>query len=311
MQNRALNFLITTCLLLVASTGWAFNLTQDFKGFVSLKNKELYVDYTAPKAHQETVVLLNGLTYSTQQWDQLTLELKKKGLGVLRYDMDGMGKSLLRRGPKFAPYAYTDQVDDLYNLLETVKLPSPYNLVGLSYGGGITSAYSAKYGQTVKNAVMMAPYTEALAQQDNYIKLQVAMTRLYFPFNPASDDQIYDYYLHQICYATYPIVEPIVLENPYKLEAVFRMTQGIRKYKAINDVNLYPAKKMHLIIAENDQYIPREVLTQFWDAIPVQARASLTILKGSEHKIPESKPVEAASIIEAIVQGAYQGMTQE
>lgn len=309
MQNLRNTFklLIAMGSLLLASTGWSFDLTKNFKGFVSIPAKDLYVDYVAPKGKKPTVVLLNGLTYSTVQWDDMVAELEKKGLGILRYDMDGMGKTLLRHGVKPEPYAYTDQVDDLYSLLQTIRLKAPYNIAGLSYGGGIASAYSYKYGSTVKNAILMAPYTEALAQQDSYIKYQVALTRLYFPFNPLTNDQLYDYYLRNICYATYPIVEPIVLENPLKLEAVFRMTQGIRKFRAIDEVDRFPAKTVHLIIAEKDQYIPREVLTGFWDKIPASAKASFTILKDSGHKIPESKPVEASQIIEAILYGKYKG----
>lgn len=306
MQKLVFNLVSSLCVLLFASPSWAFNLSHDFQGFVSIQTKELYVDYTAPQANKETVILLNGLTYSTVQWDKLTAELQQKGLGVLRYDMDGMGKSLLRDGLKSKPYVYSDQAEDLNALLNAIQLPAPYNIIGLSYGGGITVAYSYRYSDKIKNAILMTPYTEALEQQDNYIKMQVAFTRLYFPFNPASNDEIYDYYLRQICYTTYPLVEPSVLENPLKLEAVFRMTQGIRKFKAADEANRFPAKSVHLIIAEKDQYIPREVLTRFWDKIPETAKASLTILKGSEHKIPESKPAEASQIIEAILNGTYQ-----
>lgn len=308
MQKSTLNLFITLCSLFVVSTGWAFDLTKNFQGFVSINTKELYVDYTAPQAGKETVVLLNGLTYTTVQWDQLTAELSKKGLGILRYDMDGMGKTLLRHGVRFEPYAYTDQVEDLYLLLKTVELKAPYNIAGLSYGGGIAAAFSYRYASSVKNAILMAPYTEALEQQDNYIKFQVAVARLYFPFNPATNDQIYDYYLRQICYTTYPLVEPIVLENPLKLEAVFRMTQGIRKFRAIEETDRFPAKTVHLVIAEKDEYIPREVLTKFWDKVPEAAKASFTVLKESKHKIPESKPLEASNIIEAIINGGYQGI---
>lgn len=307
MQNRTLNLFIAVCSLFVVSTSLAFDLNKNFQGFVSIATKDLYVDYTAPKANKETVVLLNGLTYTTTQWDQLTAELAKKGLGVLRYDMDGMGKTLLRHGVKFEPYAYADQVEDLNLLLKKIKLAAPYHIAGLSYGGGIAAAYSYRYVSSVKNAILMAPYTEALEQQDNYIKFQVAVTRMYYPFNPATNDQLYDYYLRQICYTTYPLVEPIVLENPLKLEAVFRMTQGIRKFKAIDEADRFQAKTVHLIIAENDEYIPREVLTMFWDKIPEAAKASFTLLKDSKHKIPESKPVEASNVIEAIINGNYQG----
>ncbi len=40
-----------------------------------------------------------------------------------------------------------------------------------------------------------------------------------------SDDDLYDLFLHQIVYATYPQAEPIVLENPFKLEATYRLVQ--------------------------------------------------------------------------------------
>lgn len=302
-----MNFVILLCSLFVVSAGWSFDLSQNFQGFVSINTKELYVDYKAPRDQKETVILLNGLTYTTTQWNQLTNELTQKGLGVLRYDMDGMGQTLLRHGVKLEPYAYADQVEDLHLLLKTIELPAPYNIVGLSYGGGIAVAYGHRFASTVKNLVLMAPYTEALEQQDNYIKFQVAIARMYFPYNPATNDQLYDYYLRQICFTTYPLVEPIVLENPLKLEAVFRMTQGIRKFKAIDETDRLPAKSVHLIIAEKDEYIPREVLTTFWDKMPNAAKASLTVLKNSKHKIPENKPVEAANMIEAILNGNYKG----
>lgn len=278
-----------------------FDLTTNFNGFVDIGNKELYVDYIAPKRNQPTVIFLNGLTYSTFQWSKMVAVLKKSGTGILMYDMDGQGQTLLKYGVKAEPYSYIDQVDDLDALLQTLQIPRPYNMAGLSYGGGILSAYLAKFPRLVGNAIFMAPYTQPLEQQDKWIKSQIWATRQMFPYNKASDDQLYDFFLKQICYSTYPIAEPIVLENPYKLEAVFRMTQGIRKYKVINDVDKYPRNSVHLLIAEQDQYIPRHVLEAFWDAIPDRAKASVTIAPGSEHKIPEDKPEYAAKYIYKII----------
>ena len=37
---------------------------------------------------------------------------------------------------------------------------------------------------------------------------------------PHQLEAVYDYFLKQICYSTYPALEPIVLENPYKLEFI-------------------------------------------------------------------------------------------
>ncbi len=277
-------------------------LSKNYVGFVSINaKKELYVEYLAPQENRPTVILLNGLTYSTRQWDAMTVFLKKAGLGVLRYDMSGMGKTLLKYGQQLAPYSYADQVSELDQLLTTVGLEKPYNLVGLSYGGGIAAAYAIQYPDQIKNAILMAPYTAPIENQDKWIKGQVTMTRAMFPFNAYSDDDLYDYFLKQIVYTTYPLLEPVVLENPYKLEATFRLTQGIRKFNVISKVAGLPKHAVHLVIAEKDQYIPRPVLQAFWNAIPVSARASLTMIANSEHKMPEAAPEESARVVDTIV----------
>lgn len=292
---------VSILLVFFSVQAFSFDSKSNFKGFVDIGSKELYVDYNAPEVGRPTVILLNGLTYSTVQWDAMVEHLKATGLGVLRYDMDGMGQTLLKYKMPDSPYPYQEQVSDLDDLLKTLKMKAPYNLVGLSYGGGIGAMYTAIYPRKVKNAILMAPYTEALAQQDNWIKLQVALTRLQFPFNPYSDDAIYDYFLKQVCYTTYPFAEPIVLENPYKLEAVFRMTQGIRKLKVADYVSKFPKNSVTLVMAENDQYIPEEVLENFWKIVPASAKAGKILVQNSEHKIPEAQPAKAAQIVDQIV----------
>lgn len=288
-------------LVLVLSTNIFAAESRRFQGFINIGTKELYVDYLEAQPNRPIVVLLNGLTYSTTDWEKMTVALKKRGLGVIRYDMDGMGKTLLKYGVKMEPYAYTDQVLDLSNLLKVLKVPTPYNLVGLSYGGGIAAAFAAKFPKLTGKAILMAPYTEALKQQDDWIKSQIWATRLQFPYNPYSDEQLYDYFLKQIVYTTYPSAEPSVLDNAYKLEAVFRMTQGIRKFRVVDDVQTFPRQSMYLLIARNDQYIKREVLEAFWNAIPVSARAEKIYVENSEHKIPEAQPEMAAEIVDRIV----------
>jgi pimeloyl-ACP methyl ester carboxylesterase len=277
-----------------------FDLKKDFKGYVSIESTDLFIDYNAPKKDMPTVVLLNGLTYSTRQWEPMVFFLKKSGMGILRYDMSGMGMTLLRYGVRMSPYSYLDQVTELNALLKTLNFELPYNLVGLSYGGGIAASFAQTYPNSINKIVMMAPYTAALAGQDSSIKQQIAVTRAMFPSNPASNDQLYDYFLKQTVYTTYPFLEPIVLENPLKLEATFRLTQGIRKYVALDLANRFPTKSIYLVIAENDQYIPDGVLSGFWDNLPAKARAEKIVVANSEHKIPEAVPAVAAKIIKKI-----------
>ncbi|WII72101.1 alpha/beta hydrolase [Bdellovibrio sp. 22V] len=277
---------------------------EAFKGFVAVSaQRELFVDYVPAEKGQPTVVLVNGLTYSTRQWNNFVDALTNKGVGVLRYDPFGQGQTLLKYAPIVAPIPYKDQVQDLKALLEKMKLKGPFNIVGLSYGGGIAAGFTAAYPNLVKNLVMMAPFTRPLDGQDTWIKSQIWATRQIFPFNKMTDDELYDYYLHQIIYATYPQAEPVVLENPFKLEATFRLVQGIRKFRPVDVTAAIPAKSLHLMIARQDQYINTSVLDEYWDAVPADSRASRLYINGSEHKMVEAVPNFTAAWVYEIVSG--------
>lgn len=272
------------------------------KGFVQISpEREIFVDWVYAKPGHPTVVLINGLTYSTLQWDRFSKALADEGFGVLRFDPMGMGETLKKYAPALVDIAIEDQVKDLRLLLKTLKVPKPYNLVGLSYGGGLGILYASMHPTEVGQLIAMAPYTEPMASQDQWIRSQIWYVRQTQPWNQASDEELYSYFFRQIVYTTYPSVEPVVLENPYKLEAIFRLGNGIRKFIANQVVGTLPPNSLHLIIAGKDQYIPRGVLEDFWSHVPKSARASKIILNNSEHKIPEATPHFSASLVKEIL----------
>ncbi len=302
MKSLVFAFLVLVSGLFVSMESVA--KAEAVRGFVAISSqKELFVDYVPAQGQKPTVVLINGLTYSTRQWDNFAEALIAKGIGVFRYDPIGQGQTLLKYAPILAPIPYQDQIKDLHDLLAVMKLKGPYNLVGLSYGGGIAAGFAAAYPNLVKNLVMMAPFTRPLDGTDNWIKAQIWATRQMFPYNKMSDDDLYDYFLHQIVYATYPQAEPIVLENPFKLEATYRLVQGIRKARPIDQTDKIPARALHLMIARQDQYIATSVLDEYWDAVPTAARASRLYINGSEHKIVEAVPNFTAAWVYEIVTG--------
>lgn len=275
-----------------------------FKGFVKVRsNLELYVDYVKAQPGQPTVVLVNGLTYTTKQWEKYATHLVASGFGVVRYDMRGMGQTLLKYAPILRVINYKDQVKDLKDLLVQLKISTPYNIIGLSYGGGISLAFAQTYPQDVKNLIVMAPFTEPIAQTDQWLKMQVWLARQANPLNPASDDELYDFFLRQLVYTTYPASEPILLENPYKLEGVFRMVQGIRHYRAIDEVQSLPHSALSLIIAGDDRVVPRDALMNFWRAVPTASKKSISIILNSQHKIPEEVPAFLAAYTGEILRG--------
>ena len=282
---------------LICQNSFAANVK---KFWVPVSNgREVYVEYHSPAPGKPTIVLLHGLTYTTVQWAQFITELEEFGYGVICYDMQGMGKTLLRYAPIQSTIALTDQINDLGVLLNNIKLKKPYNLLGLSYGGGVAFGFAFKHPEAVAKLILFAPYTKPSPKTDVYLNQQVSATRLMYPFNPYSDRQLYEFFFRQAVYANFPLKEPIVLENPYKLEAVFRLAFGTNTF--IPEEHAAEMKvPTHLFIAENDQYFPREQYEHFWSLFPASSKKNFFVVKNSEHKIPESQPLQAAKLLQSV-----------
>lgn len=295
MFKKSFGWLVTALLV------WSAPV-QAKSGFVSIgEGQQLYVDHLPAAPGQRTLVILNGLTYTTENWDKIMPGLVGHGYGILRYDPKGMGRTLDKYGAPGVKIAIEAQAEDLNRLLDVLMIRGKVDLLGLSYGGGLAMVYASRFPERVQTMILQAPYVKPVEGQDRWIRAQIAATRVMYPFNPASDDELYDYFLHQIVYSTYPQAEPVVLRRPYTLEAVFRMVQGIRKIDATRLVQQFPVQSLHLMIAGRDQYIGRSVHDSFWNTIPQSVRMSRIVVAESEHKIPEATPKFSASWINLIM----------
>ena len=307
IRTIALSFLFSLLALLpLLARAEALNINSDTRmaGFVTFgADRSLYVDYLKPLPGQPTVVLINGLTYNTECWDKFVNELKGHGFGILRYDPMGMGETLLKHAPSLTKIDYRDQVTDLAGLLDALNLKGPVHAVGLSYGGGIGIAFASTYPERIATLTSMAPYTEPLAKTEAFINNEVRQTRILFPWNPATDQELYDDFFHQLVYSTYPLAEPIVLSNPFILEAVYNLARGIHPFLAKDFVRNLPDGKFNLMVANQDQYVPTASLETLWSETPASKHASRIFIEGSEHKMPEAIPAFAAKWIVRIVSG--------
>jgi pimeloyl-ACP methyl ester carboxylesterase len=274
----------------------------DLHQFVNLPNGQaLYVEYAKAAQGMPTLIVLNGLTYDVRSWDRMMAGFYGTGIGILRYDPRGQGMTLLKDGPLRNPVTIETQADDLAWLIHQLNIRGPVNLLGLSYGGGLAIRFAQKYPQAVGRLFLMAPYTQALEGQDRQIRQEIQYDRSLGMYSNLTDDQLYDQILYRIVRTTYPQAEPSVLSNPYKLDATFYLSTGIRKYNAADAVRYFPAHSVYLMIAENDQYIPRATLEAFWSRIPRPARASKIVIQHSEHKIPDAQPVFAAWLVQQLL----------
>jgi pimeloyl-ACP methyl ester carboxylesterase len=272
------------------------------QSFVKIREgRELFIDYLKPAPGKPIAVIINGLTYRTGNWDAFVNELKGEGIGILRYDMRGQGKTMAKEGYPDKAIQHAEQARDLNSLLRVLDIRAPVHLITLSYGSAIGAQFASFYPKKVASLVLMAPFTKPLDTQDLMIRFQIAQTRILAPWNRTPDDVLYDAFLKQTVYTTYPLSEPVVLEHPFKLESTFRMVQGVRKLHLSTLVDTLPKGTVHLVVAKSDQYIGREVLEEFWQQLPPDARASRLFLQHSEHKIPEAMPRFSANWTKLII----------
>lgn len=289
---------ILAFILLVSGWAWA---GSDFQGLVELSNKQkIYSVHYQAQSDQPTVILINGLTYTTKAWDQMVLHLTGKGFGVLAYDPRGMGETLAKTGPATDVIPLAAQVEDLALLMNHFSLKEA-DLAGLSYGGAVALQFSVTHPEKVRNLILLAPYVKPLKQQDDMIKNKVQVHRWTFPFDKRSDDELYDYYLKQVIFQTYPIYEPVIKEHPWRLEAVFRMVQGVRKFVASDVAVKIPNGRLHMVIAGKDQYVPRADHDEFLNKLSKDQKVSVLTVTGSEHKLPEAVPQFMAAWVQEIV----------
>ena len=285
----------------VSAHAWAAQ--PDFDGMVELRNRQkIHAVLYKAAAGKPTVVLINGLTYTTKAWDRMVTWLTDREVGVLTYDPRGMGKTLEETGPAREVIPIETQAQDLELLLAHFNL-ADVDLVGLSYGGALAAVHASEYPERVRNVVLMAPYVRPLKQQDQLIQQKVATYRLTHPADKRSEDEIYDDMLRDLIFQTYPIYEPVVKEHPWRLEAIFRMVQGIRKVNVLDAIKKLPRRSVHLMVAGKDQYVPRQDHDDLWAILGKDQKVSRINIEGSEHKIPEAVPTFAAGWVELIARG--------
>ena len=101
----------------------------------------------------KAVVLVHGATIPIWTWDQQVPALTRAGFRVLRYDNFG-------RGYSDRPEVTYDQELHLRQLLELadrLNLTRPFDLVGISLGGGTAVNFTARYPDRVDKLVLISP----------------------------------------------------------------------------------------------------------------------------------------------------------
>ena len=120
--------------------------------FIQLSDGFTHYELSNPKA-EATVVLVHGFSVPYFIYDPTFEFLTRSGFRVVRYDLFGRG---------FSDRPETDYnidlfVRQLHNLLDALGFSRPVSLVGLSTGGPITAACTARFPERVDKLVLIDP----------------------------------------------------------------------------------------------------------------------------------------------------------
>lgn len=113
-----------------------------------------YTYYTFDNVDADTLlVMVHGFSVPSYIWDSTYNAAVGRGYGALRYDVYGRGYS---DNPDVA-YDAALYAGQLRELLDSLRINKKINLLGLSYGGRIISAFAYQYPERIQNLIYVDP----------------------------------------------------------------------------------------------------------------------------------------------------------
>jgi pimeloyl-ACP methyl ester carboxylesterase len=122
------------------------------ESFITLKDGVTHYEWQGPE-NGPKVVLVHGYSSPYFIWDRTIPALAKAGFRVLRFDLYGRGLSERLQG-EYSPDVYDRQ---LLNLLDSLNVSEPVDLVGLSMGGAIVTLFTDRHPERVRKLVLIGP----------------------------------------------------------------------------------------------------------------------------------------------------------
>ena len=120
--------------------------------FIKLPDGVTHYELNNPEK-EDTVILVHGFSVPYFIFDPTFAFLTEAGFRVVRYDLFGRGFSD-RPDTRYNLDLFVRQLKDL---LDAVRFTRPVSLIGLSTGGPITTAFTARYPERVDKLVLIGP----------------------------------------------------------------------------------------------------------------------------------------------------------
>ncbi|AWX58397.1 alpha/beta hydrolase [Brevibacillus brevis] len=141
------------------------------------------------KSGAPCVIFLAGMGDSSETWKIVQDRISQEA-STLSYDRAGIGRSA---APEVVPRTCRDLVEELYDLLQEIKVETPCILVGHSFGGLVARLFASLYPQLVSGLVLVdaAPEYKELAYEKVLPDNLIAANRDYYE-NPMQNSEKID-----------------------------------------------------------------------------------------------------------------------
>lgn len=126
--------------IILAFLGFSNGVTA--QDFIQINGNKIH--YEKKGKHGPTVILVPGYGGILSDFDPVFDSLTKLTT-VIRYSRAGLGKSTYETNNK----SFENIVEELESLIETLKVPQPFILVGHSFGGLIIRAFAKRHPEKV------------------------------------------------------------------------------------------------------------------------------------------------------------------
>ena len=124
--------------------------------FIALSRGTTHYDIAGPDSGR-VVVLVHGFSVPYYIWDSTAAGLSAAGYRVVRYDLYGRGLSD-RPDTEYDGMLYDRQLGEL---LDSLRITGPVDLVGLSFGGFVTAHYVTGHASRVRTLTLVDPVSQA------------------------------------------------------------------------------------------------------------------------------------------------------
>lgn len=248
-----------------------FNLYRVEVPISGVADAHLSVIDIQPEAVERTILFIHGYAGVAETWEY-QINHFAKDYRVVVPDLRGHGQS----DAPYTQYTMRELVDDIQSIVEKLKLPEKFTLVGHSFGGSICVEYANAHPERLDKLVLIATAGEyPLPRVAAWLsRVPTAFYRLFWEYRPRWNAEVH-------------VMKRMMVNN-------VRRWRGWPLLRNISTPTL-------VITGERDNYFPRSV---FEDVGKMVAGAEIYDVGAAKHKVQLERHEAVNRGIERFIQGS-------